>query len=630
MIIKSISIQNFKCHKNINNLPFHDLTTLIGENDSGKTTIIDFLEIMLTTKVPSAIDYYKSKELIPGTDDESEVVQDEISGEIVFVLDNDEQKLLKDFIDSDNNLHIQRKFSANGQKIFALSKTFNDARFYQFGTMNSGEQKQFLTELGIQEINNQESRDRAFSNYIQTTEIPYHFAWREISLTQIKAYFPKFIRYNSDDYKNPTNMIFKVLQEVYESELYSKDDNGQKELKDENLKNAIESITRKITIASQQFIGYVKKYNTKIQEISIEPEIDLSTGLRQTQIMIKDETGISHYLESRGYGTKKRIFLAIFEWNKEVISKINQEYAIRCYDEPDDSLHIEAQRILFKAIKSIIDASNKKNQVIICTHSLFMIDTSPASSINLIKREDKGNTSVEFLKAFGDSDIQKFIEIMCREMGLSNSHIFFEKCFVLFEGPSEMNFLPVAYRKKYNSSLAEDGITLINLEGNGSAVNFLKLLMKNKKDLTILFLDSDTVHIKKDNMKRAFNKIVDGMERDEYEAFIETFFSERVMFIGKKEFEDSFTDAIIVQVLNKKRKKNDGSAWLEKEIAQLRQPDKKFSDLIIKSVAEQCKPNYLSKPELGLYLGEEVDVGSIPKKIIELFTKCRKIAEIGE
>jgi putative ATP-dependent endonuclease of the OLD family len=629
MIIKTISIQNFKCHKNIKDLPFHDLTTLIGENDSGKTTIIDFLEIMLTNATPSPLDYYRSMEFNVEKNSDEEIIQKTIIGEIIFSLDPIEKDQLTDFINENNDLHLRRQFSEDGQKISIFCKTFDDLRFYQFESMNAGDLKTFLSDLRIEDVSNQDLRKEAINKYIQSTVIPYHFNWRDITLAQIKNFFPKFIRYNTDDYKNPTNMIFKVLQEVYESELYT-DVEGERKIKDENLKTVIESITKKITDASQQFIGHVQKYNTKIQEITIDPNIDLSSGLKPTQIKILDETGIWHYLESRGYGTKKRIFLAIFEWNKEVISKINQEYAIRCYDEPDDSLHIEAQRSLFKAIKSIIDASNKKNQVIICTHSLFMIDTSPASSINLIKREDKGNTSVEFLKSFGDSDIQKFIEVMCREMGLSNSHIFFEKCFILFEGPTEMNFLPLAYRKKYNSSLAEDGITLINLEGNGSAINFLKLLMKNKKDLTVLFLDKDTLHIKKENMKRAYNRIVDGMEQKEYEAFIDTFFLEQILYIGDKEFEDSFADAIIVQALNKNRKRNDGTEWSETEIKSLRQPGKKFSDQIIKSVSENCAPNYLSKPLLGLYLGEEITESTIPEKITELFTKCRKIAEIGD
>jgi predicted ATP-dependent endonuclease of OLD family len=394
------------------------------------------------------------------------------------------------------------------------------------------------------------------------------------------------------------------------------------------LKNTVTSVTVKLREASGQFIDYVKKYNDKIQEIAIEPEIDLSHGLKTTPIMIKDETGIFHYLDSRGYGTKKRIFLAIFEWNKEVISKINQDYALRCYDEPDDSLHIEAQRSLYKAIKSIIKSSNKKNQIVICTHSLFMIDTAPADSINLLKREESGGTSIYFLQSFGDIEIQKFIEVMCREMGLSNSHIFFEKCFVILEGATEMNFLPLAYRKKYNSSLAEDGITLINLEGNGSAINFLKLLMRNKKDLTLLFLDNDTVHLRKDKMKKNYNRIVDGMEQEKYEEFIDSFFNDRVLFIGEKEFEDAFPDAILVKALNQNREKNDGTIWSDIEIAALRQPGKKFSDQIIKSVAIQCQPFYLTKPELGLYLGQEIEDNSIPEKVQELFSKCRRIAGI--
>jgi putative ATP-dependent endonuclease of the OLD family len=370
-------------------MPMHPLTTLIGENDAGKTAIIDFLEIMLTNKAPITLDYYRSFEFNAETNCNEETTQNKIVGQIIFTLDETETIQLKNFINEDKNLHIQREFTENNHNISVFSKTFDDFRFQQFDSMSAPDQKMFLTELGITNIANQQVRSEELKKYIELREIPSHYAWRDISLSDIKAFFPKFIRYNTDDYKNPTNMIFKVLQEVYENELYITNQAGQRTIKDESIKKIIESIREKISTASQQFIGHVKKYNSKIQEITIEPDIDLSSGLKQTQIMIKDETGINHYLESRGYGTKKRLFLAIFEWNKEVISKINQEYAIRCYDEPDDSLHIEAQRCLFKAIKSIIEASNKKNQVIICTHSIFMIDSSPADSINLINERRK-------------------------------------------------------------------------------------------------------------------------------------------------------------------------------------------------------------------------------------------------
>ena len=59
MKIHSLSILNYKCHRSINYAPFHDFTTLIGENDCGKTAVIDFLDIMLTSKIPNKEDYFK-------------------------------------------------------------------------------------------------------------------------------------------------------------------------------------------------------------------------------------------------------------------------------------------------------------------------------------------------------------------------------------------------------------------------------------------------------------------------------------------------------------------------------------------------------------------------------------------
>jgi predicted ATP-dependent endonuclease of OLD family len=628
MIIKSISIQNFKCHKKIQDLPLHDLTTLIGENDSGKTTIIDFLEIMLTNKTPSQTDFYRSMRINQDSGELEEFSQKEIIGELIFALDDNEKTQLQEYIDDKQNICLKRVFTDTSTNTYIRCKKFDDNRFYQYESMSAPDLKQFLVDLNLEEQPNQDLRKTAVLHYIENTKIPFHFDWREISFPQIKAYFPKFIRYKTEDYKDPTSMVFKVLQEVYENQLYRQTEGGKRELIDENLKSIVKTISTNLKLASGQFLGHVQKYNEKIQEISIEPGIDLSRGLLTTPILIKDETGIFYNLDSRGYGTKKRIFLAIFEWNKEVLSHIHQEYAVRCYDEPDDSLHIEAQRSLYKAIKSITATSLKKNQIIICTHSLFMIDSAPADSINLLKREENGDTSIEFLKTFGDYDIQKFIEVMCREMGLSNSHIFFEKCFVLLEGPTEMNFLPLVYRKIYDSSLAEDGITLINLEGNGSAINFLKLLMKNKKDLTILFLDKDSSEMKKGKLKNAFNKTFEGMPQAEYDKFIDIFFDECILFAGTKEFEDSFSSASIVKVLGKNRIKNNTKPWSEKEIEDLRNEKRKFSDDILKIVSDNCSPNYLSKPELGLYLGQELEVAEIPQIVKDLFIKCRAIAGI--
>ena len=129
----------------------------------------------------------------------------------------------------------------------------------------------------------------------------------------------------------------------------------------------------------------------------------------------------------------------------------------------------------------------------------------PTNTISLLKRNEDSTTSIETVKAGGELETNEFMTSICREMGLSNSHLFFEKAFILVEGPSEVNFLPLAYSKLHASSFTEDGISLINLSGNGAATNFLKLLMKNKRELITLFLDSDTKNLRKSELYKAYN-----------------------------------------------------------------------------------------------------------------------------
>lgn len=201
---------------------------------------------------------------------------------------------------------------------------------------------------------------------------------------------------------------------------------------------------------------------------------------------------------------------------------------------------------------------------------------------------------------------------MCREMGLPNSHIFFEKCFLLVEGEGEENYIPGAYKRQYGNTLAEDGITLINLKGNGAAANFLKLLSINKKEQLLLMLDADTNA---------------SSERKTIEGIIQLGMipSGQIKYIGNpKEFEDIFPDDLIAKVLNANHTTT--SVFTPAGIRNLRK-EEKFSDALIKLVAtntSDCNGVYLSKPKLAGYLVNE----NIPQQILDIFEQARRIAEV--
>ena len=48
--LKYLEIKGLKCYENSGIIPFHDLTVFIGENDAGKSTILDALEYFLSNK----------------------------------------------------------------------------------------------------------------------------------------------------------------------------------------------------------------------------------------------------------------------------------------------------------------------------------------------------------------------------------------------------------------------------------------------------------------------------------------------------------------------------------------------------------------------------------------------------
>ena len=87
------------------------------------------------------------------------------------------------------------------------------------------------------------------------------------------------------------------------------------------------------------------------------------------------------------------------------------------------------------------------------------------------------------------------------------------------------------------------------------------------------------------------------------------------------------TSDFIVRTLNKYRPKKDPSEWTFEEIDQLR-VENKFSDAILKAVAENCSPNYINKPQLGKYFAEECTADDIPEKVKELFINVRGIIDI--
>lgn len=600
--LDSIEIKGLKCYEESGVIPFHDLTVFIGENDAGKSTIFDALEYFLENRQPP-FDYYRE-----GVDN-IEIICD-------FKVDSEIEELKNYVINS--TIKIKKIFNKEGtSKIEVMGKVFVDDDLNRYGDMNAGELKALLERLGLETQPNQALRSESISTYVLDNNPEKENKYTEIRWAQIAKLLPIFQRYASSDYGNPTSLIRKTLDLVYRESFYEKDAEGNEHLKSNfsTLQGEIEqSLNTKL---ETQLLEHIKKYKPEINNISGNYDIDFSRGLSFSGLNVKDNTGRNVTLDQMGDGSKKKIFLSILEWDSEISMEAETtRNVIRAYDEPDAHLHYHAQREMFYIIRDLAEDNESHIQSIICTHALTMIDRAPAKCINhVVNKNDK--SKVDFLRTDEDTDIEDFLSQISEVSGFKNSNIFYEKCFLLVEGEGEQNALPIMYKKCQGRSLHEDGVVLINLQTNGQWSNALKFLNANKKDCTVLFLDSDT---QDDTSNCRVTK-----EKLEDIGFNEIYLENHCFFIGDKEFEDVFNNSQYTHICNQSFQKDNGVAWEEANFLTIRNDDK-FSESLKKLLSRECKRR-IGKPEISLEIAKDLtreDILEI-EPIKKLFQKIENI-----
>ena len=603
MRLVEIKIENFRCLRAVT-VPVHDLTVLIGENDAGKSSVLDLLEIALNGGQPDQNDYFREGDGPFAT---------YIETILKFDINPDSDADVQPYLSDDGKLYLQRRFESGTSQTWYKGQKFEDERLHQdFTKLKVAELDQALSELGItfQGRLNKEQKLALVDEYKNSA--PTHTDWIEVSLSRIGSTLPRFERYRAIDYQAPENLINKTLKTVYESIIYEAEPEGsQRPI--QTLRELRSQVEREFNNEVAKLVNFSKRYNDRVQRIQFEPNLDFSRGFAGGEFRIDDGRG-PHLLSKSGDGTKRRLLLAIIDWDRQVIEEQapRMRSIIRGYDEPDVNLHYDAQRTMYRAIRSIVTDSDSSVQAILCTHSLAMIDRAPARSINVMRLCEAGETRVEFLDTGDDPEIEDFLSEMASDLGITNSLLFYERCYVIIEGPTEQNALPRMYRRIYGHCMIEDGIRLVSIEGNGGKSGFLKLLGRNRQSMTLTLLDKDST-LGQDLEQAGFQP-----ER----------LHEQVYYIGKAEFEDAFEDEVICMCLEQVWPRCDGAEWHPRHLTALRESDnRKFSVGLMSLIHRNCEEGpQAKKPIFGREIGRLCPADRIPTEIGELFDAARHIA----
>lgn len=611
MQLVHLEVAGFRSLRQVH-ITFEPLTIIIGENDSGKSSVHDLLDIVLGNKRVDENDFHV------GPDG---VVAQQIEIMLTFRVLAYEEVAPEYLIDG--CLRVRRLYSGGGSQTHFRGRTPHDERLRQnFAALSAAEQKALIQELdaaGLEGLTNAAQRIDWLQGYARQAEHIEDWVAPPPRWTEL---LPRFERYNAMDYSDPSGMMLKTLRQVFDQVIYEDDGEQGRQLIG-SLREISDEVYRRIQEKLAELRAIVARYNSRIRDLRYEPVIDFSGGLRSGEIQIDDGRGL-HYLAKTGGGTRRRLFMATLDWDREVVLQQavqvgHRRAVIRGYDEPDTNLHYSAQRHMYQTIHDIVYAENSSTQAVLCTHSLTMVDQAPARSIRRLSLDEHGATVAEQLQIDSDPEVEEFLKLLARDLGITNSLLFYDRCFILIEGGTEEIALPLFYRKLYGRSMLEDGIRVVNVGGCGGGMEILRLFRSNRQEHVLIFADSDV----KTNNGARFRK--DTLRQLGY---ADALLDDMIIHIGDREFEDAFADEVIAACISTKWVKPTG-AYTAEEIAALR-GHTKFSDALMRMVWDTTAPDgpRWTKPDFGRALGAHCPGEHVPAAIREVFVRARRIAGV--
>ncbi|WP_303143766.1 ATP-dependent nuclease [[Ruminococcus] torques] len=426
MYISSVSIENFRAFKEKTVFHFNPgVTVLIGENDCGKSTVIDAIRYVLGTTDQSwqrvdLSDYYQEN--------------------------------------TDNEIHITVTFA----NLTAKEK----AAFLECLTYTRDEETLIINWSAKYMTNVKPHRTFVSINCGRNADVaaPAAEARELLRVTYLKPLRDAQAQMKS----GRGSRLAQILSSIPELNL------GEREYK-EGIDITSLSLAGIFDLSNQLLAGHkvIKDVNQGISDI-LNAELMLNNDAVKTQITVSgdgntDEKKIYSLLEKLdlniqkdsvsnygnvGLGTSNLMSMAC----EMLLNQDDNELStFMLIEEPE--AHIHAQRQL-KLIQSM-QKKGENQQVILTTHSPLLASVVELNNLLLI--QNRKAFSMREGETMLDSSDYKFLE---RYLDATKANLFFAKGVIIVEGPGEALLLPTL-AKLLNRNLTDYGISIVDVKSTG-------------------------------------------------------------------------------------------------------------------------------------------------------------------
>jgi len=480
MYISKLSIRNFRNFRNICVNFTKGVNTIIGENGSGKTNILQALRYLIDETLPRHIRFYES--------DFNRSIGDWRGHWIIIQIEfgdldvSEEAQVLAmhkagtmDELDSSKGSYslILRPKDAKRRELHDYSK---DAYKTQEGLK---EILDYLTindyELSFRGRGNGDFADddiyKKYAGDFEKIEFPnpdeqendvYGIRLYGVSLpNEISCTFIKALRDVEADLRSyKDNPLLNLLRGKEKSIDVAKKVDIIKKVDELNSEitalDEVKSVSHGISDSIRQAVG-----ETYAPTIDIKSELpaDMEKLMQSLKLWVgdPDEDGYQGKIWELSLGGANLIYLSLKLLEYEKVKSDNKIANFLLIEEPEAHIHTHIQKTLFQKLHS------HNTQIIITTHSTQISSVSKISTLNVLSRSKQ--QAIVFNPSNGLEPSQ--IIGIERYLDAVRTNLLFAKGVLLVEGDAEQILIPALIKAVFGVTLDEIGLTLVNIGSTG-------------------------------------------------------------------------------------------------------------------------------------------------------------------
>jgi len=490
MKLVQVKLQNFRCYKEETVIECDDLTVFVGQNDSGKSSILDALDIFFDEKkTPDRDDV-----CVYGDSDNIRIscVFDEFPAKLVIDATHPTDLKSEYWLNEDGLLEVVKVYSCAGKSrlksVFARAIHPTADGYNDLLTLTITQLKQRAANMGVNldGVNQSVSTELRRAIWAHASDLQLGNTLVELKSgatkeiwEQLKRHLPVYALFKSD---RPSTDQDAEAQDPMKAAI-------QEAIKaqEETLEKIAKKVKQEVQNIANRTVEKIREMNPELAS-QLSPRITTKKWESLFSVSLTSDDAIP--INKRGSGTRRLILLNFFRAKAEQDAADKESSVIYAVEEPETSQHPHNQKLLIEAFADL--AYSEGCQVLLTTHTPVLARRFDRNSLRFLYNRD-GQLAIlhgreeETLRQISDS------------LGVLPDHNI--KVFFGVEGRHDISFLRIISAILHNAGekdipdlgVEEDSGRLVFVPLGGSSIDLWISRLKGFNRPEFYLMDRDTM-----------------------------------------------------------------------------------------------------------------------------------------